>query len=113
KTATSETFEGTLNVVWGDGRSGSSVAEARYTLALPDGRVFPLQLAGQENVAVFHFGKRVVITGHYVALFAGAAPSAIAVDTISPSPSQSTGPVASAVLGTRRVIFLLVKFQDD
>ena len=110
----SSTFEGTLHVVWGDARPGSGGAgDVRYTLALPDGRVFPLQLAGHENLAVSHFGKRVIVTGHIVQRFADAATGAIAVDSIAPSPAQSTDPLASAVLGTRKVIFLLAKFQDD
>jgi len=116
-----QTFDGTLLVVWGDPHPDfGGAGEIRYTLALSDGsgRLLPLQLAGQENVAALHFNKPVIVTGQ---LAAGTSPlsgaqgtAAIVVDTIAPSPTlNAVADSAAAVFGTKRVLYLLVKFSDD
>lgn len=62
-----QTFEGTLNIVWGDPHPDfGSGGEIRYTLILPDGSILPLQLTGQEGTAGLYFGKRVVVSGRVV-----------------------------------------------
>ena len=117
----SQRFEGNLLVVWGDphpdaGRGG----ETRFILSLPDGRDLPLEMAGRENEALAHFGKPVVVTGRLAsrAPRAAGAPfeERIAVDAIapvrSPSAATATQPEA-AVLGSKRVIFVLLKFAGD
>ena len=114
-----QTLEGTLDIVWGDPHPTlGSGGETRYTLTLPDGTRQPLQLTGLESQAAQYFGQRVVVS---VRAFqnlnappdAPAAGTAI-VDSIalSPTAQSATSPLAS-VLGTRSVIFLLVKFSDD
>jgi M6 family metalloprotease-like protein len=109
-----QSVEGVLTIVWGDSRPGVGVGgETRYALALPDGRVLPLQLQGQDSTAVLDFGKHVIVTGR---VLPGAMPNAldpapILVDTIT---ARDTGLTTdAAVIGSRKVIYLLVKFSDD
>jgi M6 family metalloprotease-like protein len=119
------TLEGILHIVWGDphptlGSGGATL----YSLALSDGTTIPLQMTGQDSVAAYYFGKRVSVSGRVVpnqfATTNSQNPSALVVDTIAPvagtitpgqTPQDQT-PSAS-VLGTRKVIYLLVKFSDD
>ena len=98
-----QSIEGTLTVVWGDPLPGAATGgETRYALALSNGTVVPLQLNGQENAALMNFGRRVTVTG--LASDAGT----IVVDAIAPA--KGGGPVT---IGTRKVIYLLVKYSDD
>jgi hypothetical protein len=107
-----QSFEGTLLIVWGDPHANSSAAgEISYTLALPDGRQVPLQMAGLGQAALSYFGKPVVVTGNVAASpasVAGASASQmIVVDSIGPSRSSLLAldrNVAQAVSGSRRVI---------
>jgi hypothetical protein len=112
------TTEGILQIVWGDphpqlGSGGATL----YSLALPDGTTMPLQLTGQENAAAYYFGKRVSVSGRVVpnqfATTNRLNLSAIVVDTITPSQTPQNSTLAAAVLGTRKVIYLLLKFSDD
>ena len=115
------TYEGILGVVWGDPHpTFGSASDIRYTLTAPDGRMQLLQLTGQENEAAAYFGKRVRVSGRQVqaqaVAAAGAQPaSAIVVDGIALTPGAQAQADAfeASVLGTRKVIFLLVKFSDD
>jgi hypothetical protein len=113
-----QTYEGILNVVWGDPRTAlDSGGETRYTLALPDGTRLPLRLTAQDGVAQFYFNKRVVISGRSVpspATSTSPGGETIEVDAIAPSPMLSGAPnVSASVSGTKKVIFLLVKFQSE
>ncbi len=117
QTAPSQTFEGTLEIVWGDPQPGSgSGGDIRYALRLADGSVVPLQLTGQEGVAVFYFRKRVLVTGRAVPGQAAAgnvqAAATLVVDTIAPSQALKTYS-SPAVVGAKKVIYLLAKFSDD
>ena len=89
----------------------------RYLLTLDDGRVASLQMAGLEGVANNYFGQRVAITGRAAeAVTLAAEPAAagvVLVDSVEPSGPQRDLASAAAVLGTRKVIYLLVKFSDD
>ena len=110
----SRSVEGTLIVVWGDPRSGADAGgETRYALATTDGKLLRLQLSGQEDAALLNFGKRVTVSGPVVQnppdVVTGADSETMLVDSIS---AQSAGAEAS-VLGTKKVIYLLVKFSDD
>jgi hypothetical protein len=112
------TYEGILTVKWGDPyRLDGSGGETRYELALADGSILPLQLTAQHGVAHFYFNKRVIVSGRAVlkpATSTSPAVETIEVDTIAPSPMQPTAPdVSASVSGTRKVIFLLVKFQGE
>jgi M6 family metalloprotease-like protein len=94
--------EGTLIVVWGDPRPGASGGETRYALALSDGTLMPLQLNGQEQDALANFGQRVTVSGLVDAN------ATIDVESIA-----GPGAATQSVLGTKKVIYLLVKFSDD
>ena len=119
--APAQTFEGTLLIVWGDPRPDSGAAgETRFTLALPDGRQLPLQMTGQEHVALSYFGKPVVVSGRLAArpsAVAGAPdPEIIVVDSIGPSQTPAAAAdqdPSAAVSGTKKVLYLLLKFSDD
>jgi M6 family metalloprotease-like protein len=100
--ASLRTVEGTLTIVWGDPRPGASGGETRYALALTDGTVIPLQLNGHEQAALANFGKQVTITG--LTSDAGT----IDVDSIAGSGAET-----QSVIGTKKLIYLLVKFSDD
>ncbi|HTY62658.1 MAG TPA: FG-GAP-like repeat-containing protein, partial [Acidobacteriota bacterium] len=118
QTPSSERFEGILNVVWGDPYPGAGGGETRYSLSLSDGTNIPLKFTGQENVAISYFGKSVVVSGHaassQMALPYAQGSQAFIVEDISltSGPQAYPGPSAS-VFGTKKVIFLLLKFSDD
>jgi len=113
------TVEGTLNIVWGDPHPQlGSAGNVLYTLVSPDGTALPLQIsAAQQNVAARYFGKRVAVTGRTVpnqfATTQSVAASAIAVDAIASADTQQPQGVSAAVFGTKKVIYLLLKFSDD
>jgi M6 family metalloprotease-like protein len=115
-----ERFEGILQIVWADPHPQlGSGGEIRYSIALPDGRQLRLQLAEPQSVSPADFRRRMVVTGRRVAgpltTTANApGPDIIDVTTIVRSPVPQDEQVApAAVLGTRRVIYLTVKFSDD
>ncbi len=110
----SQTFEGTLIVQWGDPRAGDSMGGAtRYALALLNGKIVELRINGHENAALLNFGKRVTVTGPLMAnppnTTAGGA-GTILVEGIT---AAGTGFSAESAIGTKKVIYLLVKFSDD
>jgi M6 family metalloprotease-like protein len=115
-----QSFEGVLNVIWGDPHPELGIGgETRYTLAMPDGTNLPLQFPGQENAAVSYFGKRVTVSGRLAPNLSAAMQSlglqAVVVESILlvPSPQEAQTAAEAAVSGTRKVIFLLLKFSDD
>src|SRR5437763_14188460 len=57
-------LEGILTVVWGDPPPGMPGGAVRFTLTLPDGTAYPLQIGvAQRNFAIRNFGKPVVVQG--------------------------------------------------
>ncbi len=117
-----QTFDGILNVQWGDPRTSADQGGGTFfSLSLPDGTSVPLQFTNQENVAVTYFRKRVTVSGRQAqgapaaqnAGGAAAARPAVVVDSIVPSAAQGNAAVSDAVFGTKKVIFLLLKFSDD
>src|SRR5262249_16343392 len=112
QTAT-QTFEGLLNIVWGDPHPTLGGASAiHYVLTLNDGRNVPVQLPAGDAAA--YFGKRVGVSGEMIsnaAAPAGQQGDFIRIDRMALG--QTTDFETSAVLGTRKVIYLLVKFSDD
>jgi M6 family metalloprotease-like protein len=103
---TPQTIEGTLIVVWADPHPDLSTAgEIHYSLALDDGTVKELHLNGQENAALLNFGKRVTIS-----TLSGTDSKAIAVQSITTSIAAAP---PGGTPGTKKVIFLLLKFSDD
>lgn len=112
-------FDGVLEVVWGDphpqlGRGG----EVRYSLGTADGRHIPLLVPSELRMeAVGLSGRPVAVAGQRVAgpaLTAGAAPSeTIVVSGFAPRAEAIAGGAGTnAVTGTRKVIFLLVKYSN-
>jgi M6 family metalloprotease-like protein len=79
----------------------------------------PLRLKGRESLATRYFGKRVHVSGQFVANPSNATNAAdqwaMIVDTIAPAPARSGDAAGAgvAVVGTRNVIFLLLAFSDD
>ena len=120
QTPQSQTYEGTLLVVWGDPHPDARGAgETRYLLATADGREIALQMAGHEGEALAHSGKPVVVTGQLTTRpspVAGAPDvERLVVDTFAPaSNAQSVAAGPEAIeLGTKKVVFVLLKFADD
>src|SRR5262249_41986530 len=115
--ALADTFTGTLNVVWGDPKDRSLAAGGvQYILATPDGRYVPMQVASGTNSVLPFNGRPVVVTGQLasqprVAGTAGAETIVVESITLDASAPARSGP--AVVSGTRKVIFLLLKFQDD
>ena len=116
-----DVYEGILQVVWQDPRPGATLGgETRYSLALADGRIIDLQMNGLESTAITLMGASVVVTGQPGAPATNGRASVaggvtVAVDTIAPAQGfaardSSTSTVAS---GTKKVIFVLLKFSDD
>jgi hypothetical protein len=111
----STSFNGILAITWGDPRPGESGGGMRFKLTEPNGATHPLQIeAAQQAAAVQFFGKRVTVQGS-VNTSAALGPSTIVVDQIKSAEPNSNAPVQpqAAVLGTRKVLFLLLKFMGD
>jgi hypothetical protein len=114
-----EILEGTLLIVWGDPHPVFGAAsEVDYRLALPDGRSVSLRLEGQDGIAATYFGRHVTVSGRRVARsstpagFQGA--DLFAVDSIGPSRAKVfSADQETVAFGTRRAIFLLLRFSDD
>jgi len=117
--AGSDRFTGILNVVWADPNPQFGAAsDTRFSLSTFDGQTIPLQVDKLAGTAVSYFGRQVVITGRSVAVAAATGnnlvPEVIAVDTLELDASQNfLQPDTAVVTGTKKVIFLLVKFSDD
>ncbi|HVZ51067.1 MAG TPA: hypothetical protein VG986_03815, partial [Pseudolabrys sp.] len=107
---TGNRFEGTLNVIWGDPRPGGTGGTTKFNLALPNGTTVPLQVdPAEQNATIQHFGKSVVVQGHSAPTPSGE--PGIAVEQMTLAPNQSAAP--AVVSGTRRVLFLLLRFKGD
>lgn len=97
-------FEGTMNVIWGDPQSGHGGGAVRFEVVQSDGTVARLIVpAAQQAGAMASFGKHVVIRGDLTA------DKAIAVDRID----AVAGRAEHAATETRRVLYILLKFQGD
>jgi hypothetical protein len=114
-----QTYEGILNVVWGDPHPEFGIGGGTfYSLALADGTRLPLEFTGQENIALSYFGKRVVVSGRLASDQMEPAntqnASAFVVEDISLGQQPEAAPAdATGVFGTKKVIFLLLKYSDD
>jgi hypothetical protein len=101
------TIEGTLIVVWADPHPDLSTAGGiRYSLALDDGTIKELDLSGQEGSALLHFGRRVSVS-----TLSGVDSSPIAVESITATVAGK--PFGESSPGTKKVIYLLLKYADD
>lgn len=112
------TREGVLQIVWGDPHPElGSGGKTLYALAQTDGTILPLQLQGQESVAAYYFGQRVSVSGQQAP---DALPSAdgvsaapLVVDSIALASNAQNRISPALVSGTKKVIYLLLKFSDD
>ena len=103
-------FEGTLNVVWGDPRHGAAGGEMRFSVSLANGTTYALHLSpAQQSGAVFNFGKPVVVHGQLTAGLHGA--QEISAQSIEAA--HGAGQETARHAPTRRVLYLLLKFQGD
>jgi hypothetical protein len=102
-------FQGILSVVWGDPKPGVLAdVGTRFSITYPDGTRVPLNIGPDlQNVAVQHAGKRVRVRGR---ASAESGSPRISVDAIE-EPEDGIKP--QAVIGTRKVLFILVRFQGD
>lgn len=113
-----EEFDGTLQIAWGDPHPESGArGTVRYSLATADGRVYQLTSAEAAGLGASDFGKRVVISGRRTApggiIGNARASETIVVDAVANRPGSQAAIGGESVTGTRKVIFLLVKFADD
>jgi M6 family metalloprotease-like protein len=118
---------GRLSITWGDPRQNSGdPSETIYWLENISSNGVPpelagrnrvrLRIAGKENQAVFAFGKNVAVVGRAIANPVPAARNAepFVFDTEEiEEPLASAISTGAAVSGTKKVIFLLLKFSDD
>lgn len=99
--------EGTLTVVWADPHPDLSTAGGtRYSLVLDDGTTRELNLNGHEQAALLNFGRRVTVS----------TPSSILAGTLAVEAIRSVAaapPGGGGPAGTKRVIYLLLKYADD
>jgi M6 family metalloprotease-like protein len=111
-----ESFEGILGVVWGDPGPYAIGGATRHSLTLRDGTTVPLQLQGPESSALRHFGRRVRLSGRRLGTNR-VAPSKIVVDAITPANGTiafaEPAAFAAPVVGTKRVLYLLLRYSDD
>lgn len=107
-------LRGTLNLAWGDPHPSSHVSAVRATITLPDGQSLPLQLSpGQMSRAAYLAGGSVQVAGSEVLMPLApglAARPQMAVSSITALPGAAPRP--TAVSGTRRVLYILLKFSD-
>ncbi|MBV9570460.1 MAG: hypothetical protein JO056_04380 [Alphaproteobacteria bacterium] len=102
-------FGGTLNVVWGDPRSGSAGGDVRFSIALDGGKTYPLLVAPvDQGKAITSFGKHVVIDGRLTKDAHGN--PAIQAQRIGAPPAA---PPSHHATETRRVLYILLKYQGD
>jgi hypothetical protein len=103
-------FEGVLTIIWGDPRPGAQGGGTRFTLTTADGVEHRLDVGpGQRSAAVSAFGQRVAIVGRQSRNAAGA--SRIVVDRVEAL--QSFAAPERRALTTRRVLYILLKFNGD
>jgi M6 family metalloprotease-like protein len=111
-----ESFEGILSVVWGDPGPYAIGGATRHTLTLRDGTTVPLQLQRQESSALRHFGRRVRLSGRRLSTNRMTS-SNIVVDAITPDdgtiPFAEPATSLEPVIGSKRVLYLLLKYADD
>jgi M6 family metalloprotease-like protein len=117
-----QTLEGVLGVLWGDPQPGSIAGGATfYTLTRPDGSVLRLDLPGLESRAIQYSGQRVTVSARVSdaqPVPGGDAQATAIVESIELAPANAVAGVradvqSAAVTGTKKVIYLLVKFADD
>lgn len=107
-------LRGILIGAWGDPHPHSqAAAKAVFALAMPDGQRVTLDL--NESVAASLLGEEVDVTG---TPGSGARGQAMSVSSIRPTHPRSSSQRTSAsakdlVATTKRVLYLLVKFNDD
>ncbi|HMC78340.1 MAG TPA: FG-GAP-like repeat-containing protein [Vicinamibacterales bacterium] len=113
-----DVYEGILQIAWQDPRPGSTLGgETHYSLALADGRIVGLQMNGHEAEAMALTGTMVTVSGQpgaaRTAAFASAAATMV-VEAIAPARALSSSASTAAIaIGTKKVIFVLLKFADD
>src|SRR5262249_8089186 len=102
-------FDGVLTVQWADPRHrAASGGETRFHLTPAGGAAIRLKLSDAlANLAIRHFGRRVTLRGRCAQDASGTAN--MVVDSIA----AATPAQAAAVTGTRRALYLLLKFSDD
>lgn len=114
QTASGNRFEGILSIIWGDPKPGLSGGTTFFNITLPDGTTHPLDMSSaQQTGATQYFGKRVVITGRMSRNAGTTGPARISVDRLEPVEKASPLQPQAAVVGTRRVLFLLLRFHGD
>lgn len=106
-------IEGVLTVAWGDPSPEYQGGGMRFRLNLPNGTRVPLDVAEADRTAlVAHDGKKVRVQGRAVTSSSGQARvAATAVTRLAVEPQVATA--ATAVTGTRRVLFIMLKFKGD
>lgn len=110
----SRSEEGTLLLIWGDAppplglTTPSPGAPLRATLVRADGAEIPVELGRFENLAARYQGRRVVVTG-----LRSSTDAPLVVNSIASDATTEAAIDGIALTGTRRVVFLLLKFADD
>jgi hypothetical protein len=111
-----QALTGTLLVVWGDPDPRLGIGgETRYELATPGGIRVPLRIDAAQSGAVRNFRKLVTVNGRYAVT---QQPGTVNQDTFVVDGITTNGDVVSLpppapTSGTKRVVFLLVRFSDD
>jgi hypothetical protein len=104
-------LQGILTVVWGDPAPGVSGGEIRFTLTLPDGTAYPLQIGDAErNLAIHNFGKPVVVEGRKIIDANGR--QAVAVTRLTAA-VQGTWPEAPTATGMKRTLYILLRYSGE
>lgn len=107
--AASGRYEGVLSVLWADPQDHAGEGEIIFKLNTADGRRVPLTVGPDlQSQAIQAGGKSVTVVGSSVASAAGGesvAATAIEVSAIAPQ--------AAAVKGTKKVLYILLKFKGD
>ncbi|HKY89814.1 MAG TPA: pre-peptidase C-terminal domain-containing protein [Nevskiaceae bacterium] len=112
----SNSYSGVLVGAWPDAHARSTArTQAQFALALPDGRRVPLDAAQFESTAARLLGRDVIVSGRTLL---GPLAAPLQVDALDAADAEPERDVASitpkaGTTGARKVLYLLVKYQDD
>lgn len=118
--AISQSFSGTLTMEWGDPRPhdrGANAGVTRFHLTDQNNNTFALDVPAEQQSSVTQlFNQRVVVQGKSSGLPSAAAGGdlpRIAVDHVTAVPSAAPVDAPLATTGTRKVLYLLLKYKSD
>src|SRR3954466_2497279 len=119
------TYEGILTIIWGDPQFPGTAGDIRYTLNTPDGQYVPVQVTQSPNEVLQHNGHHVLVSGQMASSTAASAAGMVTERSLlatsivddpripNQAPLGRFGVTADPTSGTKKVIFVLLKYAGD